>query len=128
MFGTMFAQGVDLAYIQAGISGVLFWVLNFENLYFLGTGHSCCIFMGSQINDIFLSVLCLERYFYAQFYSPGTSANTALHYYHLVVNFRKINCVLRGYFLEFHFSESIFLGFLSVAKYFLGLFRNTQLR
>ena len=38
------AQGVDLAYLQTGISGVFFWVLNFENLYFLGTAQSCCIF------------------------------------------------------------------------------------
>ena len=37
--------GVDLAYLQTGISGVYFWVLNFQNLYFLGTGHSCCIFL-----------------------------------------------------------------------------------
>ena len=30
------SQGVDLAYIQTGISGVFFvWVLNFGNLYFL---------------------------------------------------------------------------------------------
>ena len=41
--------------------GVFFWVLNFENLY--GTGHSCCIFLSSQINAVFLSVLCLQRYF-----------------------------------------------------------------
>ena len=39
------AKGVDLAYIQTGISRVYFWVLNFENLYFLGTGH-CCFFFG----------------------------------------------------------------------------------
>ena len=30
------AQGVDVAYLQTGISGVFFWVLNFENLYFFG--------------------------------------------------------------------------------------------
>ena len=36
--------GVDLAYLQTGISGVFFEVLNFENLHFLGTCHSCCIF------------------------------------------------------------------------------------
>ena len=36
-------QWVYLAYIQTGISGVFFGVLNFENLYFLGTDQSCCI-------------------------------------------------------------------------------------
>ena len=30
------AQGVDLAYIQTGISGVFLGVLNFQNLYFWG--------------------------------------------------------------------------------------------
>ena len=30
-----------------------FLVLNFENLYFLGTGHSCYIFWGCQINAVF---------------------------------------------------------------------------
>ena len=31
-----YPQGVDLAYLQTGISGVFLWVLNFENLYFFG--------------------------------------------------------------------------------------------
>ena len=57
------SQEMDLAYVQTGISGVFFWVLNFETLYFLGTGHSCCIFLSSQINALFLSVLCLQWYF-----------------------------------------------------------------
>ena len=87
-------------------------------VFFCCTGHRCWIFFGSQINDVFLSVLCLQRYFYCQSYSPGTSANTAFHYYHLVNNFRLMNCVLRGYFLGFHYSESTFPSFLSVAKYF----------
>ena len=42
----LFSQGVDLADLQTGISGVFFWALNFENLYFWGTAHSCCIFFG----------------------------------------------------------------------------------
>ena len=29
----------------------------------LGAGQSCCIFLGCQINVVFLSVLCLQRYF-----------------------------------------------------------------
>ena len=47
---TVFKSSVDLG----GGLGVftdrdkrsIFWVLNFKNLYFLGTGHSSCIFLG----------------------------------------------------------------------------------
>ena len=48
-------QGVDLAYLQTGIRGVFFWVLNFENLYFwvlataaafFGSLNKCRIFLG----------------------------------------------------------------------------------
>ena len=46
------SQRVDLVYLQTGISEVIFWVLNFENLYFwvLVTAaiffglDKCCIF------------------------------------------------------------------------------------
>ena len=38
------SPGMDLAHLQTGISGVFVCVLNFENLYFLGTGQNCCIF------------------------------------------------------------------------------------
>ena len=56
---------VDLIYLHTWISGVfLFWVLNFENLYFVGTGQSCCIFFrGFQTNAVFLSVLHFRLYF-----------------------------------------------------------------
>ena len=40
------SQRVDLAYLQTGISGAFLGVLSFENLYFLRTAHSCCIFLG----------------------------------------------------------------------------------
>ena len=52
-----------------------------------------------------------------QFYAPGTSVIMVLHYYHIVLNFCQMNSVLEGNFLEVCFSESIFLGVLSVAKY-----------
>ena len=52
----------------------IFWVLNFENLYFFGywskllyffgLSNKCCIFLGCQINAVFLSVLCIQRYFF----------------------------------------------------------------
>ena len=43
-----YPQGVDLAYIQTGISGVFsfYFFKNFENLYFFGTSQSCCILRG----------------------------------------------------------------------------------
>ena len=37
----------------------MFGKFEFRKSVFLeGTGHSCCIFLGSQINAVFLSVLC----------------------------------------------------------------------
>ena len=56
-----------------------------------------------------------------QFYSPGTSVNTVLHYYHIMLSFCQTNLVLGGYFLGFGFQEGIFGGLLSMTKYFLGL-------
>ena len=37
---------MELAHLQTGISGIFLGVLNLENLYFLGTDHNCCIFVG----------------------------------------------------------------------------------
>ena len=47
---------MDLAYILTGISGVLFWVSNFENLYFFGgvLVKAAAFFLVCQINAIFL--------------------------------------------------------------------------
>ena len=55
-----------------------------------------------------------------QFYAPGTSVIKVLNYYHIVLNFCQMNSVLEGIFSEFCFSERIFLGVLSVAKYIFG--------
>ena len=63
-----------------------------------------------------------------QFYSPGTSVNTVLHYYHVKLNFCWTNRVLSGHFFRFGFSEGIFWGLPSATKYFFGSFRDTQLR
>ena len=52
-----FTQGVDLEYFNTDRNQQsIFWVLNFENLYFWGTGHSCCIFWGCQIDAVFLNI------------------------------------------------------------------------
>ena len=46
---------MDLAYILTGISGVFLWVLNFENLYFLGVQvKAAAFFLDCQINAVFL--------------------------------------------------------------------------
>ena len=37
---------MDLSYLQTGISGVFFWVLNFENLYFFGYWSQLLYFFG----------------------------------------------------------------------------------
>ena len=58
--------------------------------------------------------------FWVQFYAPDTSVITVLHYYHIVLNFCQIDSVFAGYSVGFCFSKCIFLGVLSVAKYFLG--------
>ena len=44
--GICCAQGVDLAYLQTGISRVFFWVLNFENLYSSGYCSQLLHFLG----------------------------------------------------------------------------------
>ena len=38
-------------------------VSNFENLYILDTGHSCCMFLGCQTNAVFLSISCFRQCF-----------------------------------------------------------------
>ena len=50
-------QGVDLAYLQTGISGVFVWVLNFENLYFLGVLATATVFFG-LLNKCRISLGC----------------------------------------------------------------------
>ena len=50
-------QGVDLAYLQTGISRVFFWVLNFENLYFFGQWSQPAVFFG------FLNKCCILNCF-----------------------------------------------------------------
>ena len=59
--------------------------------------------------------------FWVQFYSTGASIIMGLHYYHIMFDLCEMNSVFEDqYFLGFCFSESIFFGFLLVAKYFLG--------
>ena len=80
MFAGMSFPGVDLAYIQTGISGVFFCVLNFENLYFFGywskllyffffwggggvCQNKCCIFKYFTYSTVFSGPNLFTRYF-----------------------------------------------------------------
>ena len=77
---------MDLAYLQTGINGVLFRLLNFKYLYFLGY----------KINAVYLSVSYFQQYLGGvQSYSPGTSVNTVLHYFHILLNFCQNESCLR---------------------------------
>ena len=53
------------------------------------------------------------------FHLSCTSINTVLHNYNLAFKLSANEFCIRGVFLGFWFLDSIFLGFLSVAKYFL---------
>ena len=64
--------------------------------------------------------------FWFQFHSPGASIIMGLHYYHML-DFCEMNSVFESLFRVLLFAK-YFLGFLSVAKYFFGSFRDTQLR
>ena len=77
-------------------------------LYFWGLLNKCCIFKGFIFSTLFLL---------GQFYSSGTSVNTVLHYYHIMLSFCQRNSVLGGYLFGVGFLEGIF----AVTKCFLGL-------
>ena len=116
-------QGVDLAYYRQISVEYFLWVLNFENLYFFGY----CLLVTAAVFFGLLKKCCISKccifskvFFWVQFYSLGTSINTVLHYYHIVLNFYQMNNVLGGYSLGLHFSVDIFWGFLSLTKNFLG--------
>ena len=90
---------MDLAYLQSGISEVFFWVLNFENLYFWGVLLTAAVFFGLFDKCcIFKCFIFLTVLFLVQFYAPGTSVITVLHYYHILLNFCQMNSVSGGYF------------------------------
>ena len=82
-------------------AAVFFWVVQ-QTLYF-------------QVLYVF------DGIFQVQFYSPGTSVSTVLHYYHLTLNFRSMNRVMGGNFSGFHFMESIFGRFSFSRRVFFGV-------
>ena len=76
-----------------------FWVLLTVAVFF-GLLDKCCIFKCS----IFLTV-----FFGVQFYAPGTSVITVLHYYRIVLNF----CNEQGFW-------RVLFRVLLFGKYFMG--------
>ena len=90
----------------------IFGVLNFENLYFFGYCSQLLYFWGLLNNCcIFKCFIFLTVFFWVQFYAPGTSVITVLHYYHhIVLNFYQMNSVFGGYFFRV----------LLFGKYFFG--------
>ena len=94
-----YPQGVDLAYLQTGISGVFLGVLNFENLYFLGVLVTAPVFFGLLNKRCILkSFICSTVSFWFQFYSPGASIIIGLHYYPIILDFCEMNSVFQGIF------------------------------
>ena len=73
--------------------GEYFWGSNFENLYSLGTVHSCFIFWSCQINNKCCTFKCFifSTVFWIQFHSPSTSVNLILHYFYIELKFYLIN-------------------------------------
>ena len=90
-------QGVDLAYLQTGISGVFCWVLNFQNLYFFGYWSQLLYFFGLLNKSCILKCFIFQQYFWVQFYSPGASIIMGLYYYHIMLDFCEMN-VFEGIF------------------------------
>ena len=117
-----------MAYLQTGISGVYFWVLNFQNLYFLASGHSCCIFGLLNKNCILKCFIFSIVFLGVQFYSRGSSIIMGLHYCHIMLDFCERNSVFEGIFRVL-LIEKYFWGFSVGGKTIsFGSFRNTQLR
>ena len=75
------------------ISGAFFWVLNFENLYFLGNVTAGVFFGLLNKCCIFKCFISLIVYFLVQFYSPATSAFIVLHFYYILPNTGKNQCI-----------------------------------
>ena len=95
-----------------GISRSIFWVLNFENLYFFGYWSQLLYFFGLLNKSCILKCFIFSTvFFWVQFYSPSASIIMGLHYYHIRLDFWEINSVFEGIFWVLLFG-----------KYFLGVF------
>ena len=122
------AQGVDLAYLQTGISSVFlgfefrksvfFWVLGIGTAFF-GLINKCCILKYFIFSKIFLlGPVLLIRCF--------SKDRSSLILYHASLLLNELR--LRRVFFRVLLLGKHLLGFLLVTKYFFGSFRNTQLR
>ena len=72
--------------------------MNLENLYFFGTGHSCCIFWLLNKKLYFKVFHIFNTIFWVQFYSPGGSIIMGLNYYHIMLDVCEMNSIFEGIF------------------------------
>ena len=97
-----------MAYLQPGIRGVYFWLLNYifcvlvTAAVFFGLLNKNCILKCFIFAMVFLGV---------QFYSPGASIIMSLHYCHIMLDFCKMNSVFEGIFRVLLFGKYFFFGF-----------------
>ena len=92
-------QGVDVAYLQTGISRVFLGVLNLKILYFFGYWSQLLYFFGLLNKSCILKCFIFSTVFiWVQFYSPGASVVMGLHYYHIMLDFCEMNSVFGGIF------------------------------
>ena len=74
------SQGGGLSVFTDRDQRSIFTGFEFRKSVFLGgTGNSCCILFGSLNECCTLKGFEFSTVFLCQFYSPGTSVNTALH-------------------------------------------------
>ena len=103
--------------LQTSMSRVFLGFSISKICFFGGTGHSCCIFGLLNKSCIWKCFIFSTVFFWVQFYSPGASIIMGPYYYRIMHDFCEMNSVFEGIFRVL-LLESIFLGFLLVAKYF----------
>ena len=86
--GTLeFPQGGELGIFTDMDQRSVFWVFNFENLYFWMLVTAAVFFGLLNKCSILKCFIFLTVFFWVQFYAPGTLVITVLHYYHTVLDF-----------------------------------------
>ena len=87
-----------------------------ESVFFLGAGHSCCVFGLLNKSCILKCFIFSTVFFWVRFYSPGASIIMGLHYYH-VLDFCEMNSVFECIFRVLLFGK-YFFGFSVSGKVF----------
>ena len=100
----------------------IFWDFEFRESVFFWVLVTVPVFLGLLDKRCILKCfICSTVIFWFQFYSPGYSITIGLHYCLIMLDFCKVNSVLRVFF-RILLSENIFLGGFSVSGkgFFLG--------